>query len=210
MRAKINHQRILDLLLDGWSQKRIAREVGCSQPNVSYVIRKAEAQFAYQAAESVSRYRARQLAELDAMKAAVWLRAVGQARVKVWNAQRHRHVEVTPPANLKAIGVMLRLQEREARLLGLDLQPAEGPTGPPPEETINLTLLSDVELEQLHRLMRKIHGALVDAAQQQTAALRPAPLPVGPRDLEKETAGNGAGPPSRPETEAPTASDPTP
>jgi len=116
--------RVISLLAEGKSQRDVAREVGLTQPRVCQILKATRRQLRHDARDRLSLYRARQLAELEGLKAALFPRALGAMK------RRRRWVVVGAP-DLAAVDRMLSLMKREAALLGLDAAAQAGPAAVP-------------------------------------------------------------------------------
>lgn len=92
--------RAWDLYKAGWSHSQIAPEIGVSRVMIGKYIRKVLDTLADSSLKTAERYRTVQLVRIQAAMKAIWVK-VGQGRID-------------------AIHTMLRLMEREAKLLGLD------------------------------------------------------------------------------------------
>jgi predicted XRE-type DNA-binding protein len=138
--ARQRHEQVIALLAQGRSQRAVAREVGLTQPRVCQILRANLRQIQERSLDRVALYRTRQLNEIEAMRAQTLPKAV--------------------EPDLAAIDRMLKLQEREARLLGFDRLPKEpaSPQPEPPATEWDPGRLSLAELEQLEALWLKAQG----------------------------------------------------
>jgi hypothetical protein len=164
------HLRVIDLIIAGHGHAAIARSLDISESTVNYVKQRAESDLFDHQPVKLAMYRAKQLYELALMKSSIFLRAIGE------------HKAGAEPS-VPLLSTILAIQQREARLIGMDLEPM---LGPPPNVTLsptvvwNLGALTDDELSVLERLQLKLQGQLsgaIDAIEASATALPDPPPP---------------------------------
>lgn len=105
--AKTTSLRALSLRTGGASYDAIGRELGISKEGARKAVARELAELDKLCREEAEVVRQLEARRLDEMMLSLWPRARGK------------------DAELKAIGMVLRIQERRARLLGLDVDPDE-------------------------------------------------------------------------------------
>src|SRR5438128_12096007 len=68
--ARQRATRVITLLAEGKSQRHVAREVGVTQPRVCQILKAALRELRHDATDRLILYRARQLTEIEGLKAA--------------------------------------------------------------------------------------------------------------------------------------------
>jgi predicted XRE-type DNA-binding protein len=167
--ARQRAARVITLLAEGQSQRHVAREVGLTQPRVCQILKATLREIRHETADRLVLYRARQLVEIESLRAAIFPRAVGVVLT------RKGQVGGDGVPNVAAIGAMLRLHAREAALLGLDAPDRDGPAvashGKPADATgaaFDLSRLTPDELRQWEALHGKVQSGAAEATSPKT------------------------------------------
>jgi predicted XRE-type DNA-binding protein len=168
--ARQRAARVITLLAEGQSQRHVAREVGLTQPRVCQILKATLREIRHETADRLVLYRARQLVEIESLRAAIFPRAVGVVLT------RKGQVGGDGVPNVAAIGAMLRLHAREAALLGLDAAARDGPAvsshGKPVDANgaaaFDLSRLTPDELRQWEALHGKVQSGAAEATSPKT------------------------------------------
>ena len=110
----------LQLRTAGFSYRQIGAQLGVSEAQAHRDVHRELGKLAEKTEGHAREYRQLELERVDALMAPLWPRARGR---RVTNPDTGV-VEDIPP-DLKAMDRLMRLMERRAKLLGLDLQPDE-------------------------------------------------------------------------------------
>lgn len=167
MTTALFKRQVIDLLVNERvrDEVTIAARLGRPQREIHAVLQMIRDDWRENAQDLFDLYMHRQLAEIEAMKDAVFDWAIGRKQVTVTDpADPKKKRRLTLPASLNAIATMLKLMEREARLMGLDRQPLP----PPPDggvgsEAFDLSRLSTAELLTLKVIRLKMIPGTVEA-----------------------------------------------
>jgi hypothetical protein len=147
--ARFREARSLELRLAGASFRQIGLALGCSEQRAHQIVSRALDRLIREPAEQV---RQLELARLDQLWIEAW-KVLRRSHPLVSNGKTVRHPDSGLPLEddgpvLAAIGTLLRIQERRARLLGLDA---------PTQRTV--TVLSEDAVDQeIARLEEELRG----------------------------------------------------
>ena len=123
--GKRRDQVILEKRLQGWSQTKIAEFCGCSQQLVSKRLHAVLARYAAEIRDKTEEYRSQQLMEIEQLKELLWKGIIEDKTISLGQLDR-----------------LLKIYERETKLMGLDLPAKIAITDP----TGEYSALSDYEM----------------------------------------------------------------
>ena len=101
--GKLRDRKIVELRIQGYNQQQIADALGCSQKTISKRLQKVLADLSQETRGMVDEYRALQLHECTQLKKFIWSDIVERGTITMGQIDR-----------------LLKIMEREAKLLGLD------------------------------------------------------------------------------------------
>src|SRR5262245_18532903 len=100
VQAAVRRKGAIDLRLQGMTYREIAQELGVTPTRARQLVSEALAALQKDTAESAEELRRLELDRLDQLQSGLW--------------------EEAADGNLKAVGAVLKIMERRARLVGLD------------------------------------------------------------------------------------------
>jgi hypothetical protein len=176
-------EQIAALRLKAWTYQQIADEVRVSLVTVKREMKAIETAWRESASEDIAAVKARELTKLDDLEREArmqWERscrkgrktvteeepsATGKAKRRAMTVTRRRVEEQEQTGDPRYLAIVLDIQQRRARLLGLDMPTKIAPTNPDGTEGLDLrerdgggwdlSLLSYDEVDALRQLQRK-------------------------------------------------------